>query len=166
MVEWGSMTSKLRGRTLRVLVAGVLLLGAGVVWWLYPRPSDRELIAEVVRRAEHGVETKDVGEIMSCVSPDYRDSEGLTRTQVLRLALAWSRERQQAHVSIEDYQLTLAPPEATATLLAAVALSGVEAPRPMEARVRFRKIRRGLGRVWVVEAVEGHHVGSMIEGTE
>ncbi len=162
------MTSRLWSRRARVAVPAVVLLGAVAAWWLRPGPSDRELIAEVVRQAEHGVETKDVGEIMSCVSPDYRDSEGLTRTEVFRLALAWSKQRQTAQVSVEDYAVEVTPLEATATLTAVVTPEGQGEVSPMRLHVtvQFRKERRGLRRVWLVRSVEGHQLGRILEGTD
>jgi len=153
---------------LRRVTAVVLLLGLVVAWRLWPRASDQELIATVVRHAEHGVATKDVKEVMSCVSPEYRDSEGLTRAQVLRLAMVWAREPQTATVSVEDYRLTLTPPEASATLTAVVAVTGQGAitSQRLPVTVGFRKERHWLGSVWLVRSVEGHELGRLLEGTE
>jgi hypothetical protein len=164
VVEWDAMG--LTGQ-LRRAAPVVLLLGFVVAWRVWPRASDEELIAAVVRRAKHGVETKDVKEVMSCVSPEYRDTQGLTRGQVLRLAMVWAREPQTASVSVEDYRLTLAPPEASATLTVVMAVTGQGAldSRRLPVTVRFRKERRGLGSVWLVHAVEGYELGGLVEGT-
>ena len=161
------MKSKPWSRRLRIILP-VMLIGLAAVWWQYPRPSDRELIDGVLRRAAQGIETKNVKEIKSCVSPDYQDSEGLTRRQIHRLAMAWAREPETADLTFEDYQVTVAPPEATAEFIALVTFSGQGARSTMQLQIRMQlhKERRGLRRVWLVRSVEGHQMGRIIEGFE
>lgn len=142
-------------------------LGALAVWFLYPRPTDRELIVELIRRGERGIETKQVKEIMSCVAPDYRDSQNVTRTELLRMAMQWARVRERGEVTIEDYQLEITPPTATGSFDVSFVLIGQDAARttlPMTLMMQFVEQRRGWRRVWLVKSVEGYSMGSMMEG--
>jgi hypothetical protein len=153
-------------RRLRFVVP-VAIAAAAAVWFWYPRPSDGELIAALVQRAEHGVETKNAKEITSCVSPDYKDSEGLTHTDILRLALQWARTSGQADVTIEDYQLDITRPTARGTFDVVLVLGtqGEAAkPRNIRVAVEFALERRGWRRVWLVRSVEGYDLDSIIEG--
>ena len=139
-------TGRRWARQLRIIVpAAVILIGA-LVWLWYPHPSDQELILAVLQRAEHGIETKDTSELLSCISPDYRDPEGLTRTDVLRLAIQWARQAEQAEVTLQDRRIGVQPPAATADLEVALTLSGqgrAGSPANMHLRAAFQKERRG-----------------------
>ena len=149
-----------------------LLLGvaaaAAVVWLLWPRPSDEKLILDLVAKAEHGVETKNAQEIMSCVALDYHDPSGLTRADIFRLAMHWQKTSEQADVSINQYQLDIRPPAATGQFEVDLLLSqGGQAGQPerLKLAVEFQKERRGLfGRAWVVRSVSGHGLGRDFEG--
>lgn len=155
------MESAVWRRWLKVAIP-VAVVAAAAVWFWRPRPSDEELIAALVQRAEHGVETKDAREITSCVSPNYKDSEGLTRTDIVRLALQWARTSEQADVTVEDYQLDVAPPTARGTFDVALVLGtqGEAAkPRNIRVAVEFALERRGWRRVWLVRSVEGYDLG-------
>jgi hypothetical protein len=113
------------------------------------------------------VETKSAKEITSCVSPNYKDSEGLTRTDILRLALQWARMSEQADVTVEDYQLDVTRPTARGTFDVALVLTAqgqAAEPRNIRVTVEFALERRGWRRVWLVRSVEGYDLNGMIEG--
>ena len=79
-----------RQRGLKIVV--LVLVGTAFGWWLWhPRPTDQELIDELIARAEHGVETKSVDEIMSCLSRDYGGQGDLSREDMWRMAMQWAR---------------------------------------------------------------------------
>jgi len=155
-----------RGRrtlTLIVLVVCGSLLG----WWLLtPRPTDQELIQELVARAEHGVETKSVEEIMSCVSEEYRDASGLSRRDIWRLAMNWARSAEQAEVVIGSYDVEVDSPRATGWFGVTVHLqAGEQRLRlpEMQLTVQFEKERRGWRKVWLVTSMSGHDLEAMTE---
>jgi len=104
------MSGRSLRRRLKFILPAALGLIAVAVWFLHPRPTDQQLIAEVVRRGEHGIETKNVKEIMSCVAPDYQDSQNVTRTELLRLVMQWPRVRERGEITLEDYHLDITPP--------------------------------------------------------
>jgi hypothetical protein len=154
------------GRRLRIGVPAVVLAVAAAVWWWYPRPTDQELIAALVQRAEHGVETKNAREITSCVSPEYEDSEGLTDTDIMRLALQWVRAAERAEVTIQNWQLEVTRPTARANLDAVVLFSGqgeAGEPRNMHLTVRFARERHGWRSEWRVRSIEGYDLEGMVE---
>jgi hypothetical protein len=143
----------------RALRIGVLVaLGAAVGWWLaHPRPSDEELIAELVARAEHGVETKSVDEIMSCVSRDYEGQGDWSREDVWRVAMQWARSSEQAEVTIQDWQVNVAKGQAIGHFQVDVTLSEQGRGRPIALflTVDFERERKGLRKVWLVRSVRG-----------
>ncbi len=152
------MRSAIRRRWLKISVP-VALVAAAAVWFWYPRASDEQLIAALIQRAEHGVETKNVREITSCVSPSYEDTEGLTRTDILRLAMQWARESAQADITIEGYELEVTRPTARGTFDVALILGAqgeAAKPRNIRVAVQFALERRGFRRVWLVRSVEGY----------
>ncbi len=142
---------------------------AVAVWCLHPRPTDQRLIAEVVQRGEHGIETKNVKEIMSCVAPNYQDSQNVTRTELLRMVMQWPRVRERGEITIEDYHLDITPPTATGTFDVTFVLTGEggrRTPRPMKLTMQFEEQPHVWRNVWLVKSVEGYSMGSMIEGVE
>jgi hypothetical protein len=147
------------------LLAGLVVLSAAAWWVLHPRPSDRELIEELIAKAEHGVETKSVKEVMSCVASDYHDPEGLSSTDVWRLAMQWSRSSAEADVVIEDYKLDIGPSQARGEFAVRVITEGLGVNQPIAMRltVEFTKRRRGLRKVWLVKSVSGHGLSSALE---
>lgn len=153
----------------RFLKVGLVMVVAGaLVWWAFhPRPSDRQLIAELVARAEHGVETKSVKEIMACVSPDYQDSAGLTRTDIWRLAHHWAGSSQEVDILIESSKVDIASPRAAGEFLVRLAeltRGEYELPGELRLRVSFEKQRRGWRKTWLVTSVEGHGLSEDFEG--
>jgi len=149
----------------KVLLA-LVVLGAGAWWVLRPRPTDRELIERLIAKAEHGVETKSLKEIMGCVASDYHDPAGLSKTDIWRIALQWVRSSEQVDVVIEDYALDLHPPTAIGRfdlrLIAEQGLLGI--PATMQLTVEFAKERRRLSGVWLVRSVSGHGLEKEFEG--
>ena len=152
-------------RGLKVLC--VVIAGALVGWWfLHPRPSDRELIEELVAEAEHGIEAKSTKEIMECLAPDYQDEEGLSRGDIFRLAWRWERSSARAEIVIEDYQVDIISPRASGDFPVQVLLEeeGQHCP-PLrfDLEVEFEKQRRGWHKVWLVKAVNGHGLEKRFE---
>ena len=152
-------------RTLRLIV--LVVCGSLLGWWLFqPRPTDEELIQEVVARAEHGVETKSVDEIMSCVSDEYRDGSGLSHRDIWRLAMNWARSPEEAEVVIGSDDVEVDSPRATGwfgvTVYLQVGARRVKLPE-MQLTVRFEKERRGWRKVWLVRSVSGHDLESITQ---
>lgn len=136
----------------------LVALGAAVGWWLvHPRPSDEELIAELVARAEHGVETKSVDEIMSCVSADYEGEGDWSREDIWRVAMQWARSSEEADVTVQEQQVDVEDGRAVGRFQVDVALSGEGRGRPttLFLTVDFARERRGLRKVWQVRSVQG-----------
>lgn len=152
------MASKRRMQ--RLVILGAIVVLPVCVWLLWPRPSDKELLLELVARAEHGVETKNTEEIMGCVSREYHDPAGLTRLDIFRLAMQWQRSPEQVDVVIDEYQLEVTPPTATGRFdveLAFGAGASFGLPQRLALTVEFAKERKGLfGRRWRVKSVSGH----------
>jgi hypothetical protein len=152
-------------RALKVLC--LVIAGTLVGWWfLHPRPSDMDLVEELVAKAEHGVETKSATEIMECVGPDYQDEEGLSRNDIFRLAWRWARSSTRADVVIEDYQIDIASPKASGDFLVQVLLEEQGQRLPalhFDLEVEFEKQRRGWRKVWLVTAVNGHGLENRAE---
>jgi hypothetical protein len=155
-------------RVQRLVIVGLIVVVPVCVWLLWPRPSDKELILDLVAKAEHGVETKNTQEIMSCVSRDYRDPTGLTRLDIFRLAMNWQRTSEQVDVVIGEHQLEIAPPTATGRLEVELVFSQggpPELPQRLPLTVEFAKERKGLlGKAWRVKSVSGHGLEKDFEG--
>jgi hypothetical protein len=153
-----------RGLRLLLLVAA----GVAIGWWFaHPRTTEEELILEVVARAEHGVETKSVQEIMDCIAPDYEDEAGLTRVDVWRLAMRWARSPERADVVIEEYEVTVTPPTATGHFVGRVLVEQegqYTAPLNLDVRVEFEKQRRRWRKVWLVKSVSEATAAQEYEG--
>lgn len=143
-----------------IAVALGVVLGAAAAWLaIQVRPSDRERIEEVVTRAERGIETKSVKEIMRCVSPDFVGEGGMDRDEVWRLAAQWARSASRAEVVIQDYELQIHPPRARGRFDVVVHLElegGPSIPLGLELTVEFERRWRGLRRVWLVKSVTGY----------
>jgi len=153
-----------RGLRLLLLVAA----GAAIGWWFaHPRTTEEELILELVARAEHGVETKSVQEMMDCVAPDYEDGTGLTRVDVWRLAMRWVRSPNRADVVIEEYEVTVTPPTAMGRFVGRVVVEQegqYMAPLNLDATVEFEKQRRGWRKVWLVKSISEATLAQEYEG--
>jgi hypothetical protein len=152
----------------RLVILGLIVVVPVCVWLLWPRPSDRQLILDLVAKAEHGVETKNTEEIMSCVSRDYRDPTGLTRVDIFRLAMQWERTSEQVDVVIDEYELTVTPPTATGRFEVELTFSQggpPELPQRLPLTVEFAKERKGVfGKAWRVNSVGGHGLEKDFEG--
>jgi hypothetical protein len=144
-----------------------LALAGGLAWWFFhPRPTDRELIDNLIAKAVHGVETKSVDEIMGCVADDYRDGIGLTRTDIWRAANSWVRNPDQAQVVIDDYVVDIQPPTATGTFEVRLLLS--QNSQSLESgllhlSVEFEQQKRRWRKVWLVKSVSGPELGKLFE---
>lgn len=160
------MAGRCRRQGRRLFVPLAIGLIVGLVWLFYPRPTDRELIVGMLWRGEHGLETKDVKEIMSCVAPDYGDSQNTTRTELLRMALQWRRVRERGEVTIESYDLDISPPAAEGTFEVVFVLIGQDGRRtalPMTLTMQFEQCWQRWRKVWLVKSVEGYALDSMME---
>jgi hypothetical protein len=88
----------------------LLVLAAGAIWLTLRRPvSDRELIDGLIDQVEQGVETKNLGKIMSAISKDYSDSLGLSRRQIFRMALDFVRSEERCDVLVDSVSIELHP---------------------------------------------------------
>jgi hypothetical protein len=152
----------MRARTRRRWLAACVLVAAAaaVAWWLLrPGPSDEELIARLVVKAETAVESKSTSDIMDCVAEDYRDDAGLTRADIFRLAFRWERTGGTVDVAVEDYELEVNSPRATGRFDVRLFFEeqGQSAP-PLRLSlvVEFEKERHRLHREWRVQSVSGH----------
>lgn len=160
----------MRVRRLRRWLAAALiaLAGAGVAWWfLRPRPSDAELIAELVLKAERAIESKSTSEIMECVAEDYRDDSGLTRADIFRLAYRWQRTSGTVDVTVQDWELDVDSPRATGrfdVLLYFEEGGHAAPPLRLSPVVEFEKERHWLHREWRVQSVSGHGLEAQGEG--
>ena len=154
-----------RQRGLKITL--LVLVGVAVGWWVWhPRPTDRELIEELIARVEHGVETKSVDEIMSCLSRDYERQGDLSREDIWRMAMQWARSSAQADVLIEDYRLTLEGPEATGYFQVKIGLTEDGFRRPplaLSLTVDFVRRRSGLRTVWLVQSIGGFDPDLLVE---
>ena len=152
-----------RGPRLLLLVA----VGAAIGWWFaHPRTTDEELILELVARAEHGVETKSVQEMMECIAPDYEDGTGLTRVDVWRLAMRWARRPGRAEVVIEEYEVTVTPPTAMGRFVGRVVVEQegqYMAPLNLDVTVEFEKQRRRWRQVWLIKSISDATVAQELE---
>jgi len=149
------------GRAWKIGLIGsaIALAAAFAVWWFTnPRISDQRQIENLVAKVEHGVETKSGQEIMECVAPDYKDSNGLDRLEILKLVNGWVRSPEQADVTVESYQIKVSGRSATGHFDVQVYLQEGgrgQAPTWMQLEVNFEKQWRRLRQVWRVKAVEG-----------
>ena len=158
----------LRSRRIQRLAITLLPIVVAVcVWLLWPKPSDEKLILDLMARAEYGVETKDVQEIMSCVARDYHDPSGLTRADIFKLAMHYQRTSDQADVVIGNSQLDITPPAATGHFDVELSLSqgGPPEQQRLTLTVEFEKERQGFFRkAWLVKSVSGHGLHQDFEG--
>jgi hypothetical protein len=144
-----------------------LAVVGGLAWWLlHPRPTDKELIDQLIAKAVHGVETKSVNEIMSCVAVDYQDDLGLNHTDIWRAAHSWARSLDEAEVVIDDYALDIHPPSATGTFQVRLALTRngqCLEPGLLHLTVGFEQQRQRWRKVWLVRSVAGPELGKLSE---
>jgi hypothetical protein len=146
---------------LAFLVAALVVAGAPYVL-LASRPSERQLVQQLVQKAKHGLETRSLDQMMDCIAPDYRDDAGLTHADARRIAQAVARNVQKAEVTITHSHIALTGRSALGHFDVNVVLhAGDQAIAwPMKLKVLFEKQRRGwrgLWRAaWVVKSIEGH----------
>lgn len=160
------MGSRAWKRRLRLFL--LVAVGAAVGWWFaHPRTTDEERILELVARAEHGVETKSVQEMMDCIAPDYMDGTGQTRVDVRRLAMRWARSPGRADVVIEEYEVTVTPPTAMGRFVGRVVVEQegqYVAPLNLDVTVEFEKQRRGWRKVWLIKSISEATLAQEYEG--
>lgn len=148
-------------------IALPVVVGAALGWWLLqPRPDARELIEELVLKAEHGVETKSVDEVMDCLAPDYVTQNDISRQDIWRLAMQWARSPIQADVVIQDNEITVTGQQATGHFHVQVGLEEegrYRSPITVFLTVEFERQRRGLRKVWLVKSVSGFDLDAFTE---
>jgi hypothetical protein len=150
-----------RGRKVLLLVAPVAVV---VVWLGQPRlqPTDRELLEALVNEVEEGFDSQDAAKVMDRVAPDYQDSAGLDRDDVLAIVGRLARQAQSVEITIHDASIDVAPPKATGRFdVVAVVDTGGDVIRwPMKLEVEFEKRKQGAlklwRRAWVVTSCDGH----------
>ncbi len=145
-----------------VAAAGLLLW-----WFIHPRRTDEQLILDLVAKAEHGIETKSRSEIMDCVAEDYHDEAGLSRIDILRLAMHWERSSEQVEIVVGEYELDIIAPRAAGRFVAELEFEqagGHDPPLRVPLVVEFEKQRRGWRKVWLVKSVSGHGLEKGFEG--
>ncbi len=155
-------------RTQRLAILLLIALVAVGAWILWPRPSDQQLILDLMATAEHGVETKNANEIMKCVARDYHDAAGLDRTDLFRLAFRWQQAPEEADIAITSYDLNITPPTATGQFEVDVTISeggAIHPPEHLSLTLKFARERSGLlGKKWVVKSATGHGLEHNSEG--
>ena len=124
------------------------------------------MIDELVARAEHGIETKSLDEIMDCIAPDYQDEMGLSKLDVFRGAMHFVQSPDTADVSIDDASVEITSPTATGVFDLHVVMmqngryvdSG-----PIRVTMQFEKERRRLSKVWMVKSVSAPGMSKQFE---
>jgi hypothetical protein len=151
----------------RLWIAAILVVAAGafLCWWMH-RASDRQLIDELVARAEHGIETKSLDEIMGCIAPDYQDPTGLSKLEVYRGAMHFVQSPDTADVSIDNTSVEITSPTATGVFDVHVVITQngryIDSG-PMQVTVQFEKERRRLSKVWMVKSVSAPGISRQFE---
>ncbi len=74
-------------------IAAVLICGYFVTGWFIARDgmTDTQQIRSLIEHGKIAIERHDLGDIVSCVSGDYRDSHGLTYMALRVQAAQWLR---------------------------------------------------------------------------
>ena len=160
------MRERLASRRWKVGVPLGLVLIALAILLLRPGPTDQEQIFALLQKGQHGIETKNVSEIADCISPAYHDSQNMTRTELVRLAMQWPRVEQKAKLTLDNYEVTIDGDRAKASFDLRFELEGAGAygPAPMRLTMTFEKRRQGWHRVWLVKAAEGYTMDRLLEG--
>lgn len=149
------------------IIAAIVAAAAASWWFFHPRPTNEDLILDLVAKAQHGVETKDKAEIMECVAKDYEDDSGLSRLDIFRLALHWEKSPEQVTITIDEYELDISSPTATGRFEVQLEFQEAgrrEPPLRLPLVVEFERQRQKWRRVWLVKSVSGHGIGSNVEG--
>jgi hypothetical protein len=155
-----------RATKVAVIVAAALVVAAGLWFILAPRVSDEQQIASLASKVEHGVETKSAEEILDCVSPEYQDSEGLTRTDIWKLVMQWVRSPDRAEVAIQKYEIKVNGKTATGTFDVQAVVEhehAYQVPLNLTVTVQFEKRWRRWHRVWVVKSLLGPPITGVAE---
>jgi hypothetical protein len=99
-----------------VVVAGcVALLLLGAAWLRHlaqaPQGTDTQQIMAQIQRAQTAAEERNVGALMSVVSPDFKDENGITRPVLTYEARDQLRDAQRVEVAIpfNDLHIQVAP---------------------------------------------------------
>lgn len=136
----------------------VIVAAAGVVlaWWLTrPRLSDAEQIGLVVDQIKAGLEKKSPREVLTHISADYHDSEGINYARAKFLASRLLREPEQIEINILNYTgpvIAQDLAELKLTVNASALSSGARVAQVSgEVKLTFRKERKG----WKVLDAEG-----------
>jgi hypothetical protein len=138
---------------------------AAVAFWMaQPRaqPRDRELLQALVDQVEEGFESQEPAKVMSCIAPDYHDSAGLDRGDVLGIVGRLAREAQRVEITIADSGIEVTAPTATGhfDVVAVIDTGGDTIRWPMKLEVEFEKRSQGARklwrRAWVVTSCDGH----------
>ena len=120
-------------RWIAVLIVIALILAGVAVWLLMHPPSDRDQILRLLDQAKEGVESKDVGKVMSCISEDYRDRYGWGKRELRQLALAvLFREQGTFAVALDPPAIEISGARATVTLMVRISLTPEQGGLPQE----------------------------------
>lgn len=104
---------------------------------------------------------------MDCVAEDYHDEAGLSRIDILRLAMHWERSSEQVEIVVGEYELDIIAPRAAGRFVAELEFEqagGHDPPLRVPLVVEFEKQRRGWRKVWLVKSVSGHGLEKGFEG--
>ena len=74
-------------------IAAVLICGYFITGWFIARDgtTDTQQIGSLIERGKIAIERHDLGDIVACVSGDYRDNNGLTYMTLRVQAAQWLR---------------------------------------------------------------------------
>ncbi|MGD8238996.1 MAG: hypothetical protein PVH68_10620 [Armatimonadota bacterium] len=141
------------GRT-RLLIGLCLLPLAAVGAWLLlrERKSPREQITDTILSLERAVEARDVTGCMRLFSADYRDSQGITRTVLRRLATEGLRDARSIDIIAYEPEIAFTASGATARVEAIVKVvtSQGRLERPLTVTFSLQRERRR----WRIVAAE------------
>ena len=150
----------------RKLIGAVLLAAiAAALGWHFTRKalSDREQLEQLLDQVQRAAHTKDVKLGLSCLSRDYRDSSGLNKWAIHRLALRAGHSPETFRVLISDLNLSLRGREASARMEVQVMVRNgevIEGEYAGPLVLSFRKERGG----WRITSSSGWQ--SWAEGLE
>ncbi len=153
---------KWRGLRKWMLVGLVVAAAGGTSWSLTrPAPDDRQLLDELVAKAERAVEEQAPNELMKCFARDYKDDSGLYRGDIYTIAAREARSFTRTDVVISKSEVTIGRRGATGKFDVMVTMegNGMTVPWPMRLEVTFAKRRPLLHpwrTEWVVTEMRGH----------
>ena len=158
-----------QGRKMLLLVTPV---AAGAFWMAQPcvQPRDQEQLQALVAQVEQGFEAQDPARVMSRVAPDYHDSAGLDRGDVLGFVNRLARDAQSVEIAIASSSIEVTGSTATGhfDVEAIVDIGGQVIRWPMRLEVDFQKRSQGARKLWrkawVVTSCEGHGLTRTLDG--